>query len=125
MKSTGEWGEWFPVQYAPHYCEESSWAEFMHDIPREVARKRGYLLLPDSATRASEKREDYLPDKFSESDISALVSKPVQCQKTGKLFNLQRRELEFYLKLGIPIPRVHWNEKMQERINSRELVPAV
>jgi hypothetical protein len=125
MKSTGEWGEWFPIQYAPHYYEEGSWAEFMHDIPREVARKRGYLLLPDSELKTPSDQTDSIPDKLSGADITTLLATPVRCQKTGKLFNLQRRELDFYLKLGIPVPRVHWNHKMQARINSRELVPAV
>jgi hypothetical protein len=125
MKSTGEWGEWFPIEYAPHYYEEGSWAEFMKDIPREVALARGYKMLPVSGELKNLEAITDLPDRLTPEVIPALIAKPIRCPKTGKLFNLQKRELEFYLRMQIPVPRVHWNERMQERINSRQLIPAV
>jgi len=125
MKSTGEWGEWFPIEYAPHFYEEGSWAEFMNDIPREVAIARGYKMLPTSNEVKEPESVSDMPDRLLPEHIPSLLSKPVKCSKTGKLFNLQKRELDFYLRMQIPIPRVHWNERMQERINTRQLIPAV
>lgn len=127
MKSTSEWGEWFPPSIAPHSYQESSVHETNAPIPLETARERGYRVAaeaPVSRTAGAIEAKD-LPEVLTPENAAALLSKSIVCEKTGQLYNFQRRELDFYLRHGIPAPRRHWFERMQAHIDRRELIPAV
>ena len=127
MKSTGEWGEWFPVKFAPHLYHESSIHEFMADIPESVARARGY--------RVGEEVENVYPSKFLQGKlipeqvdstvVDLLITTPIRCAITGKHFNIQKREIEFCMRHKLPVPRVHWRERMRQKFTQRSQVPAV
>lgn len=127
MRTSGEWGEWFPPGIAPHSYEESSIHEVLTPIPLSVAKERGYRMSthpPESKDQQALRASD-LPDTLNASDASSLAGKPIACEQSGKVFNLQQRELDRYLRLKLPLPRRHWNVRMQGFINDRELIPAV
>jgi len=127
MKRTGEWGQWFPVKYAPHYYHESSGHEFMEQVPLEVVIPRGYRTGP-SESIATPQDGTYLnevPDRLNEDAYAKLMGIPIRCGHTGKLFKLQKRELEFYKIYNIPPPRIHWRERMERALTQRKLIPGI
>ncbi len=127
MKHTGEFGEWFPQRFAPHAYQESSANEFFDPLPLEVAGKRGYRVIPEETPppTATMILGDQLPEILRPEIVSEISSKSIACSKTAQPYNLQKRELDFYLRNKIPVPRIHWNERLQELVNRRGLFPIV
>lgn len=99
--------------------------EYLSPIPLEEAARRGYRLTdelpappPVKAIRASD-----LPDELEQS-IQAVSDKPILCARSSKAFNLQRKELDYLQNHRIPLPRLHWNERLQDLIGTRTLLTA-
>ncbi len=122
MQSTGEWGQFLSPRYAPHRYEESFATDFIEDIDREEQSRRGYrvggeLRIPevckaiDAAT---------LPDNINDVDIDSLSGVAVRCSQSGEGYNFQKRELQFYRRQQIPLPRVHWRRSLLSMLKQRE-----
>ena len=118
MRETGEWGEFFPIALSPFGYNET------------VAQE--YFPLEESAVSASgwnwrkikENAEMYkgpvvpFPESVENLDAS-FCEKILQCEKTGKLYRIIDRELEFYKSLHLPIPRFCPNVRNSERLSLR------
>jgi hypothetical protein len=61
MKSTGEWGQFFPGSFAPNPYDES-WVSFYFPLSSEEQKNYGFYFLPQS--------EQHQLDHRSSSDIS-------------------------------------------------------
>lgn len=127
MKRHGEWGEWFPPGAAPHYYHKSLVDQSLEPIPLAEAARRGYRLGADAseiaqvgALAASE-----LPEQLTADSIPKLLGTPILCERTGRPFNLQRLELQLYLRSGVPLPGLHWRERMNDALSVRSRIPAV
>ncbi len=127
MKSTGEWGRVVPASFSPHPYSESFAKLYLEDLPSETLRRRGYRLeeAEEPVVEAAAIDSSSLPDDIAEVEATKLAGAVVRCAETGKNFNLQRAELEFYKKLSIPLPRRHWRVRLNELILARELMPEV
>lgn len=115
MKSTGEWGQFFPPQYAPHFYQESQSSSLCKSISSEELQRRGYRLMntltEDWSHHATMRAAD-LPDSFTEKEINSLLRHIVNDSNNNKYYCFDRRELVFYHKQGIPLPRVHWEKRL-------------
>lgn len=106
MKVTGEYGEFFPVELAPCGYNESMAMEY-YPLSREQALEQGYKWNDyespkvdgiNSITAAD------LPEKIEDVSDSFLKS-VIECENDQKLFKVIPKELEFYRKHGLPLPR--------------------
>lgn len=98
MKRTGEWGQFFPGKYAPHYYKES---------------QAGQLNQPRISQLVQYSPDHEWVDRFDDTTIEVVLGKVWRCTITGKEFKLVRQEVEFYLRQGIPLPRIHWQERLK------------
>ena len=45
-----------------------------------------------------------------------IINKAILCEKSGKPFRVTMSELEFYRKMGLPLPSIHPLLRMQKRL---------
>lgn len=125
MKSTGEWGEFPHPSIAPHSYEESWIPNFMEDIDIQERVRRGYRSREPQIDipAAAEIDPGVIPDHIAECDVESLAGSVLRCPESGQRFNLQKRELEFYLRFSIPVPRLHWSHSLTKLIAGRDRMP--
>ncbi|MFH0819088.1 MAG: hypothetical protein V1898_03795 [Patescibacteria group bacterium] len=100
MHKTGEWGEFFPIKYSPFPYNETM-AQIYYPLTKDQAIQKGYFW------RDKDQKEYQI-----QQDVQV-------CIATGKVFRLQKAELEFYKKNNIPLPNKHPDVRYQERMTLR------
>ncbi len=116
MRSTGEWGEFFPADMSPYDYNESS-AQAHFPLSREEALQRGmtwYLweknepiswwFHPLTIEQYNEKIVGY---EKAQQNIDNLLKNVMVCKKTGKKYKILPQELAFYIENTIAIPNYH------------------
>ena len=119
MISTGEWGEFFPAWVSPFAYNESI-AQEMFPLTKEEALQNGFTWFDDSAQATVPTAAGYTPedDIFVYQDqgrAAGLLKEILMCEETKKPFKIMPQELAFYLKLGIPVPRLSHNARYTAR----------
>ncbi len=109
MKSTGEYGEFFPEKLSMFPYEDTLANDYF------PAGSSGVL------SEGSGESVDTIPDLISEvgSDVETKV---YMCPVEGKPFKFQKRELDFYKKIGVAVPRMSFEARYLKR---NELVPFI
>lgn len=120
MTKTGEWGEFFPMNLSTFAYNETlaqdyfplseaetvarglEWRDF-HDEPLKVEKEIPANRLPDATPQVPE-------------DI---LNWAIVCEATNRPFKLQKQELQFYRKLGLPVPHLHPDERYNRRMALR------
>lgn len=92
MKSTGEWGEFFPMEHSPFEYHETLAQEF-------------YPV--DEATSPNKTATDQVPE-------GALI-----CEDTGKAFRITPQERAFYTKMNLPTPTRCFEARHMRRFRRR------
>ncbi len=118
MKSTGEWGQFFPIESSPFAYNETM-AQQYFPMRREEILSRGWKYreeeLPDFSGITKTIPSSELPDSVH--DIpDDILNWAIQCPASGKLFKLQKTELDFYRKMGLPVPREHPEVRYHARL---------
>jgi hypothetical protein len=49
----------------------------------------------------------------------SIVTKVIRCKESGRPFTIQKLELAFYRKLGLPIPQLHPDIRHEARMKQR------
>jgi len=126
MKSTGEWGQPFPPKYSYNTHEESVCDLWMDPISLEEQEKRGYRTDPVKVDVPEGESVDALDLSLNIKEVSYedLQSKKYKCSRSGQFYTFQKKEIEFYKKMKIPLPRIHWKERLFDLVRKRELIPA-
>lgn len=120
MKSSGEWGTFWPYQTLPFTYNESA-AQDYFPMTKEEAIKRGFRWrdlheTPPEAKNTLNAVE--LPDSID--DVSDdILHVAIKCSATGKLFKIIKQELDFYRKMKLPLPRLHPEERHRRRMAQR------
>ena len=105
MKTTGEWGEFFPKEIAIHGYNKTS-AQMYYPLTSEEALSKK-LSWDDSveespnATKVIQAQQ--LPDNIKDTPDD-ILNWAIACEVTGKPFKIQKKELEFYREQTLPIP---------------------
>lgn len=117
MKSTGEWGQFFPPKYAPHGYNESLSFEYF-PMSKEDVLARGWNW-HEEETEAAYQGADYeIPDHIK--DVSEdITQKILKCKDSGKLYKIIPQELKFYRNIGLPIPRRAPDQRHLDRMELR------
>lgn len=116
MKSTGEWGEFFPAEISPFGYNESLAQDFF-PLSRDEVLAKGWKwcdFTPEISAQNTIATEN-LPDKIE--DVSDdILSSAIQCEITGKLFKIIPQELKFYREHRLPLPRRHSDQRHWDRL---------
>lgn len=102
MKSTGEWGEFFPEEYSDFAYNESIAQDFL-PLTKEEILKKGYRW------RDADKKE-YLPATAEVLDDSknadpSICNALLACADCGRNYKIMDRELKFYKTQGVTLPK--------------------
>ncbi len=116
MKNSKEWGEFFPASLAPFPYNLSHAQDFL-PLSKGSALKMGYQWY-EEPSKPTEEALYSPPDSINEVDESVL-SKVLKCSKSGVNYKIQKGELNFYKKMGIPLPALSPNERFKERLELR------
>jgi len=115
MQLTGEWGQFFPTQISAFGYNETV-ANMFFPLSKEEVLEKGWLWSDYDAPIQAEKVIDAqkLPDDSSDVPDDVL-NWAIRCEKTGKLFQVVQKELEFYRTHKLPIPRRHPDQRHIDR----------
>ena len=113
MKKTGEYGNFFPGYFAAHPYDES-WSSFYWPLTKEQQKKFGFRV------RKHEKRREsnYLspaeiPDRSDKVD-DLLIQKVFWDSEIQRPFQIQKADILFAQKVGIPLPNIFYIHRIQE-----------
>lgn len=129
LQNTGEWGEFFPMTLSPFGYNESL-AQEDYPLSKEQAVGMGANWSDFESPAPQVKRtisEKEMNDRLSDED-SAVLEQAIVCKETAKPFRIVSSELSFYRDHGLPLPRVHPEERHRKRkrtLNPRRLYQRV
>ena len=128
MKKSGEWGEFFPVGLSPFAYNESIAQEYA-PLSKEAALAGGFRWadeLPSTIGKETITHEQLPknPNEFGE----VLLSHILKCVTCGRNYKLIQKEINFYKRMGLPLPQECFNCRHARRMavrNPRNLWPAI
>jgi hypothetical protein len=119
MKETGEYGEFFPARFSPFGYNETI-AQSNYPLTQHEAVAKGFTWF--ERVQFTTGRETLSFEKIPNSifDVTDKITEEVlSCTKTGRNYKITKDELNFYRKMGIPIPRKCFFARHEERIQQR------
>ena len=118
MRSSGEWGEYFPIHLSAFGYNESEAQEYFPLTENEVV-SRGWKW----------EKEDAIYEKYMGPAITipptidtvddSICAKILRCDVTGKPYKIIPQELKFYREMKLPIPRKCPDQRHKERMALR------
>ncbi|MDC0358731.1 hypothetical protein OAO01_07945, partial [Oligoflexia bacterium] len=117
MKNTGEWGAFFPATFSPFGYNETGAHEYF-PLTKTAALGRGLKWDESDLFAGSAQAPCTVPDSIVDVEDDILEASLV-CEVSGKCYRIERPELEFYRKLGIPVPAISPHLRHLERIKRR------
>lgn len=120
MTDAGEWGEFFPVHLSPFAYNETI-AQELFPLSREVAEERGWKWREVPAEEPSV--TSLIPGaslpETADGIPNDIVNSVIVCAATGRPFRIIRQEIDLYRKMGLPLPRLHPDERHRRRVALR------
>ena len=104
MRSTGEWGEFFPIELSP-FAYNETFAQEHFPLTKEEVLAKGWKW------KDAEEELPQIPEVVPDSTRV--------CEVTGKPFRIIKQELDFYQREGLPLPRLHPDERRRRRLAMR------
>lgn len=114
MKSTGEWGQMLPAAYS-FFAYNESVAQDFFPLTKEEAKSYGLRWREDERHEA---KGPELPDSIKDADAS-ICELDLLCQETGRPYKIIPKELAFYKRLGLPLPRFAHETRNEHRLAMR------
>ncbi|MFH0769853.1 MAG: hypothetical protein V1926_00575 [Candidatus Peregrinibacteria bacterium] len=113
MKSTGEYGKFFPGHFAANPYEESI-AGFYWPLTAEQGRKLGLRMREREEERAAGARDaSEVPDCSDQADES-ITSAPYWDPVAKRPFQILQEDILFAQDLGVPLPYTYYMRRLQE-----------
>jgi len=112
MISDKEWGEFFPIEMSPHSYNLSMAGNY-YPLTKSEVEEKGYRWKDKVDTLVPSDNYE-IPDKIAEVKED-ILGKVLKCDITNRPFKIQPRELAFYMQMGIPIPRIHFDQRYLDR----------
>ena len=120
MRSTGEWGEFFPKHLSPYGYNETVAQEYF-PLTKEEALQQGYTWRDETDEPLTVSKVipgDRLPDAIADVPDDVL-NWAIECMESGRPFKITAQELDFYRQNNIPVPRLHPDVRHFKRIDRR------
>lgn len=118
-------GEFFPTELSPYAYNETIAQEYF-PLTKEQALEKGYRWKdPETRNYQIDIYSDKLPDHINDVDES-IIGKVIECAHKGTCneqcttaFKVVQGELEFYKKMGFPVPRLCPNCRHYDRLKQK------
>ncbi|MBI4652816.1 hypothetical protein HY750_00995 [Candidatus Kuenenbacteria bacterium] len=108
------YGEFFPPELSPFGYNETATQDY-YPLSREKALGKGYLW-SDYESQIKYAFSDYkIPDNISDVKDD-ILEKILKCEISNKAYKIIPMELEFYRKIGLPIPRYCPLQRHKDRL---------
>jgi len=125
MKTTGEWGEFFPSNISPFGYNETIANEY-YPLEKEEAVAQGFnwqdkeypVNIPEGMARIEAKDLPELEDLEDEMEKKILTT-AIICEDSWKPYRIIQQELDFYKKHNIPLPKKHQDIRHINRMKFR------
>jgi len=102
MKKTGEWGKFFPAKYSP-FCYNETVAMEHYPLSKEQALQKGYRW-KEKDPKEYRPQTCQVPENIQDVEDS-IINEILACKKCGRNFKIIPKELKFYKRYKLPIPR--------------------
>lgn len=116
MKSTDEYGEFFPIELSPYPYNETIAQEYI-PVTEEYAKAKNYKWTHPN--QKEYKEQTYKIPKKIEDVNEDITENIMKCEVTDKNYKITIPELKFYKKMGIQIPQKHPDQRHKERMELR------
>jgi hypothetical protein len=113
LKTTDEWGQFFPQNISPFAFNESSACSYA-TLTKEQALKYGFSWQEEDGKDFQASTLSHFPDAIDEVNDS-FCSEILTCTETGKNYKIIPKELKFYQQMNLSIPRKCPDQRMLER----------
>jgi hypothetical protein len=114
MKKNNEYGEFFPVSIAPFGYNETIAQEY-YPLSPEVAKNKGYKW------KDKDEKEYVFSNYKIRDDIKdvpdEIINEALSCEVCSKNYKIIPQELLFYRKMSLPVPRICFDCRHNERID--------
>jgi len=125
MKTTWEWGEFFPSNISPFGYNETVANEY-YPLEKEEAVAQGFnwqdkeypVNIPEGMARIEAKDLPELEDLEDEMEKKILTT-AIICEDSWKPYRIIQQELDFYKKHNIPLPKKHQDIRHINRMKFR------
>lgn len=116
MKSTGEWGQFFPPTLSDFAYNESS-AKSYFPCTKDEAIAQGFRWRDDASTTSKPPTLE-VPDSID--DVSdTIINEILRCRQCQRNYKIMPQELSFYQTSSLPIPDVCSDCRHQRRLSLR------
>ncbi|MBI2463916.1 hypothetical protein HYV57_03085 [Candidatus Peregrinibacteria bacterium] len=120
MIRTGEFGEFFPIQFSPFSYNQSRAQEY-YPLTKEQALAKNiswsdYEPSPPMVSKTVSAED--LPQFLDEAPADILQT-AILCEVSKKPFKIIKQEFDFYKKTGLPLPRRHPDARYFDRMKQR------
>lgn len=121
MKKDQIWGEFLPAATAPYSYDTSFANEWYEPIQEHWIEKIGFYRgeLPEDILYGN---PSILSSKLSDKDI---LNSIYQCNVSNKSYKIISKELAFLRKYKLPLPKMHWRERILKRSAARQRMPSL
>ncbi len=115
MKEKKEWGMFFTPSLSPFTYNESMAQDWL-PLAEKNALAAGYRWKGDEEVTDVTKIIDAqsLPENIDDIPDDVL-NWAIRCVQTKRPFRIVKRELDFYRRMGLPLPRIHPDERHRHR----------
>lgn len=118
MRTTGEWGEFFPSTLSPYGYNETVAQEYFPLTEAQVKERGWKWHTEEEQTGKYFGPAPVIPDSIG--DVSDDITQSIlTCEITGKQYKIIPQELTFYREMGIPLPRRCFDQRHADRIAKR------
>lgn len=112
MKSTGEWGHFFPGSFAPNPYDEG-WGSFYFPLSLAEQKQWDYFSLPVTEQHdVKYHHSDDIPSAWEATETSTLLT--YWDESAHKPFQILPQDINFCRKIGVPLPQSHYMRRLQE-----------
>ncbi len=122
-----KFGEFFPAELSPFAYNETIAFDY-YPLSKEEALAQGFTWKePEEKSYTITMSKDTVPNSLSEVNESTILNEVIECAHQGaceghlcsKAFRLVPQELQFYKRLGLPLPSLCPNCRHYMRLRSR------
>lgn len=121
MKQDGEYGEFFPVKISP-FCYNETVAHEYFPLTKEESLGQGYRWREKDPLEY--KKQTYIVPENIKDVKEDILNEILACENCGKNYRITAKEVQFYKKVELGIPKKCPNCRHKERLalrNSRKL----
>ena len=117
MKSTGEWGQFFPAWVSPFAYNETIANDYF-PLTKKEAEAKGFIWYDSSSENKYMGPNVEIPTNIQQAD-PRICNQIFTCEETGKPYKIIPKEFDLYKRLNLPLPRKAPRQRHLDRIQKR------